>query len=457
MTLDYPSILFVIVVINVFNITLFAYEYFFHHKKWYLFTFIVGILFQTIAMILIGYRSVLPFLYTVQISNFFFISSFAIIIFSILSFDGVLRKKMLWLFTISALLFYFSFLLTAEDHIIRIIIQIIACAYFYGIGAYSLLTNKKHYAFSNIIGVALLLYSVFQIVRAFVLYNIDQPYNFLDGSKIDNWYLIISLFIVSTLRIGFIMFLKEIAEDIIAKNNIRIEKDKLKLEELNETKNKLLSIIAHDLRSPFNSILGFSLLLKENSKDFTEEERDQYLEVIHSSAQSTLVLLNNLLHWARSQTGQLKLSPKKILLSSIFKEIIQLSNSSAVAKQISLVQQNEDDIEVYTDIDMLKLVLRNLISNAIKFTNPEGKICVSAKRIKDQVEISVSDNGVGMSQDAIDNLFNLSTSETTMGTANEKGSGLGLILCKELIEKQGGKIWVESQLGHGSSFKFTLP
>jgi len=290
-----------------------------------------------------------------------------------------------------------------------------------------------------------------------MLYHVEQPYNFLNGSVIDDWYLIISIFLVTTIRIGFIMFLKEIDEKTILQKNIRIQKDKLKLEELNKTKNKLFSIIAHDLRSPFNGILGLSELLMETVKKFEIEKSEQYLKIIISSAQNTLVLLDNLLNWARTQTGQLNFNPQKIILTPIIKGIIQISNLSAVAKNISLVQNKTEDIEVYADGNMLKIIIRNLISNAIKFTNQGGKITVSAKKEPDRVEITISDNGVGMSEESVNKLFRIATNETTMGTADEKGSGLGLILCRELVEKHGGRIWVESLLGKGSSFIFTLP
>ncbi|GGK46516.1 MULTISPECIES: sensor histidine kinase [Flavobacteriaceae] len=457
MTLDYPTILFFFVLTNIFNIALFIYQYFFHHKKWYLSVFIMGILFQTIAMILIGNRNSLPFLLTVQISNFFLISSFALTTFGLISFDGKIRKNLLWLFVVFTLLFYFSFLLVAENDIIRIIIQTIACSFFYGIGAFYLFINKEKYKFSIIISIALFIYSIFQLYRISILYHVEQPYDFLKGSAIDNWYLIISLFIVSTLRIGFIMLLKEIDQKTIFLINAKIEQNKLKLEELNKTKDKLFSIIAHDLRSPFNGILGFSELLIKNSKDFEVAESERYLGIINSSAKNTLILLDNLLHWVKTQTGQIICKPEKINLTSVIKEVLEISRSIAIIKSITLNYIQSDAIEVYADANMLKIVLRNIISNAIKFTNPYGKIEVSAIQNQNDIEITVSDNGVGMNEETLNKLFKIDSTIITIGTAAEKGSGLGLILCKEFVEKQRGKIWVESKLGKGSDFKFTLP
>ncbi len=442
---------------NIFIIALFTYQYFYHHKKWYLSVFITGILFQTIAIILVGLRDVLPFPFNVQISNFFLISSFPLTSFGLVSFDGKIRKNILWLFVVFAILFWSACLLVEGNNPIRIIIQIIASAFFYGIGAFYLFFNKNKYKFSIILSIVLLIYSMFQLIRASVIYRSGQSYDFMKGSTIDNWYLIISIFVISATSIGFIMLLKEIDQKTIFLKNTRIQQDKLKLEELNVTKDKLFSIIAHDLRSPFNSILGLSELLIENQRDFKIAESEKYLGLINSSAQNTLVLLDNLLNWAKSQTGQINFNPQKIILSSIISEIIELSNSAAIAKEISLIQNKPDEIEVYADEDMLKTVLRNLISNAIKFTKPGGNIQVLAKREQSRVEITISDNGVGMNKKMIDKLFRIESNESTIGTANEKGSGLGLLLCKEFVEKLGGKIWVESEEGKGSDFKFTLP
>ncbi len=227
--------------------------------------------------------------------------------------------------------------------------------------------------------------------------------------------------------------------------------------ELNATKDKLFSIIAHDLRTPFCSILGFSELLIEDAKDFDALETEEYLKIINTSTKNTLVLLDNLLNWAKSQTGQLIYKPEKIILSSIIGEIIDNSNSTAKIKNISVNQMQTDEIAVDADKNMLKTVFRNLISNAIKFTKSGGNITVSAISKQNQVEISISDNGVGINGKTLEKIFEAATNITTKGTAEEQGSGLGLILCKEFVEKHGGKIWVESEVGKGSHFKFTLP
>ena len=236
-----------------------------------------------------------------------------------------------------------------------------------------------------------------------------------------------------------------------------LKESETQLKELNTAKDKLYSIIAHDLRSPFNSVLGFSDLLINSQSPLDLEKTIKYSTHINTTAKSTLILLDNLLIWEKSQTGKINFSPEKLILSTVISEIIDISNSNAVIKRISLNFNSSDDTEVFTDINMLKTVLRNLISNAIKFTNSNGKIDIHTIQKQNMVEITISDNGTGMSRDKCNNLFNIGTDTIARGTAGEKGSGLGLLVCKEFVEKQGGKIWVESELGEGSDFKFTLP
>lgn len=244
----------------------------------------------------------------------------------------------------------------------------------------------------------------------------------------------------------------------IKKAELAIKESEAQLKNINATKEKLFSIIAHDLRSPFTSIIGFSEILIENIRDLDIAETEEFLNNINSSAQNTLSLLDNLLNWVKTQTRKIIIQPKKLLLSSVIQETIDLSNAPANIKNITINHIHSDSIEVYSDENMVKTVLRNLISNAIKFTKSKGRIDVSAISKQDQVEITISDNGVGMNENTLKNLFDISaTTETTYGTADEKGSGLGLILCKEFIEKLGGSIWVESEIEKGSVFKFTLP
>lgn len=254
-------------------------------------------------------------------------------------------------------------------------------------------------------------------------------------------------------------FLCIIQRDITERRNAERElrENEKKLKQINSTKDKLFSIIAHDLRSPFNTILGFSQLLKANIRKYDVEESEKHLDTINSSVITTLNLIINLLSWARNQTGQTIFNPETMTLQHILNEVIDLLTSSAKIKNISINNNLPGNIIVYADKNMVKTILQNLISNAVKFTNPDGKVNIYATPVNGQVEITISDNGTGIRKKAIRNLFTIEANVPEPGTANEIGSGLGLVICREFVEKHGGKIWVESKVGKGSDFKFTLP
>lgn len=248
---------------------------------------------------------------------------------------------------------------------------------------------------------------------------------------------------------------RDITERKLAEKELKESESKLR--ELNATKDKFFSIIAHDLKSPFSSILGCSELLSSGSHNYNEEQSKELIGYINSLAKQSITLLDNLLSWAKTQTGQINFKPDNFKLQPVVQEIVEVLNVIANRKNIILNNHVSNEIVVYADQNMLMTVLRNLISNAIKFTNTNGRINIYAISKQSQIEISVSDNGVGINENIRNNLFKIETTYTTKGTANEKGSGLGLLLCKEFIDKHGGQIWIESELGKGSDFKFTLP
>jgi signal transduction histidine kinase/ligand-binding sensor domain-containing protein len=229
------------------------------------------------------------------------------------------------------------------------------------------------------------------------------------------------------------------------------------LNELNASKDKFFSIIAHDLKSPFNTIIGFSDILIEEVTAGDIAKGNEYARRIHSSAVQTFRLLENLLEWANSQTGKISYNPSPVNLDELFKEDFGTLNDMAIRKNIELKPFIPEKLMVLADRNMIKTVFRNLISNAIKFTPKNGKVEVNALTNDKYAEIAVSDNGIGMSKEIIAKLFRIDANLLTPGTENEKGTGLGLFLCKEFVEKHGGKIWVESESGKGSVFKFLLP
>ncbi|HEX2968690.1 MAG TPA: PAS domain S-box protein [Bacteroidales bacterium] len=228
------------------------------------------------------------------------------------------------------------------------------------------------------------------------------------------------------------------------------------LNNLNQTKDKLLSIIGHDLKSPFSGILGLVELLIENIEKYPPEKSGMFLQEVAASTKNSIILIDNLLSWAKSQSGQIDFYPEILKLQPIMEEVTDLFQSSIILKKIRLVV-NPCDFQVFADKNMLKAIMRNLLANAVKFTCTGGNIEIRTLLTENYARISVKDNGVGMSSETQKMLFRLDNYFSTEGTMKEKGSGLGLIICKEFVERNGGKINVISQLAKGSEFSITLP
>ena len=231
------------------------------------------------------------------------------------------------------------------------------------------------------------------------------------------------------------------------------------LSELNNVKDTLFSIIGHDLRNIFNVIMGLSQVLSEHFEEYDNAKNKDFIDSIYSSAISAEKLLENLLIWSRFQRKMLNANIQSINLKSQIKWAISISEGSASQKEITIRNLVEKNVYVYGDSNMLGTILRNLISNAIKFSKKQDVITISSSKIKENslIEIAISDTGVGIAPNRIDTIFKIEKDKSTTGTNNEKGTGLGLVLCKEFVELQGGTIWVESKLHKGSTFKFTLP
>jgi two-component system sensor histidine kinase/response regulator len=248
-----------------------------------------------------------------------------------------------------------------------------------------------------------------------------------------------------------------ISRRIITAQKDELHKLNIQLEETIASKDKFFSIIAHDLRSPFNTLIGFSDLLLKSFDDREPEEIKKFLKHINDSSQLGFNLLNNLLEWSRSQTGEIKYEPVLFDFAQLVDEVIDLHSGTAEKKKIKLDGSGLAIGEVNADRKMIYTVLRNLVSNALKFTQPGGEIRISGKDMGNEFEISVSDSGVGIPANKLDKLFSISENISTQGTDNETGTGLGLLLCKEFVEKNGGKIRVQSVVGNGSEFLFTIP
>jgi PAS domain S-box-containing protein len=249
--------------------------------------------------------------------------------------------------------------------------------------------------------------------------------------------------------------IRDISDRKRAEDNLK-ESEK-RLRELNATKDKFFSIIAHDLKSPFTSIIGLSELLSDQVSKNDYNGIDEYANMIQTSSWRAMDLLTNLMEWSRSQTGRIVFNPQNINLADLIDESSALLQESANQKNIVITKNLPAGLTVFADKSMINTILRNLISNAIKYTNPGGKIDITAVKGERELTVRVSDDGVGIKENDLAKLFLIEASRSTRGTRDEDGTGLGLILCKEFVSKHGGKIWVESVHGQGSRFAFTIP
>jgi len=250
----------------------------------------------------------------------------------------------------------------------------------------------------------------------------------------------------------------EIEKSIISESlKQQVDEKTIALKKANVAKDLFLSIIAHDMRSPFNGLLGSSAFLLEEYENCTPAEHEQLIRNIYQSSEALYSLLNNLLQWAMAQSNQIKYEPDSVQMLSLVQAAVALLSANANEKNISIELQVSDDAVAYCDQNMVDTILRNLLSNAIKFTRTDGCIKIKSQCDKDQIKISVIDNGVGISEKNLPHLFEIDKKISEKGTAGETGSGLGLVLCKEFAEINKGSITVESTLSKGSTFTLILP
>ena len=302
------------------------------------------------------------------------------------------------------------------------------------------LTETRSSLFKKLLGVnycVLIIAVVVRIVHPFF----KSSTSLYSGDPVQKIIFLIVFLMMIISGVGYLLLLQE-------------EKE-IQVKSLLDDKDKFFSIIAHDLRGPFTGIIGGTQLLLENQ--FSQKETRELIELIHESSKNTSSLLDNLLTWAQSQTGGLEFRPEKIEISLVVEKTKKLLESVAKTKNISIDIQIEDKQYVYADMNMLETIFRNLLANAIKFTRNNGKIVLSVRKERSLTIFSVQDSVIGIAPRKIENLFKIDEKHTTLGTNQEIGTGLGLLLCKDFIEKHGGEIWVKSQIGKGSDFEFSIP
>jgi PAS domain S-box-containing protein len=282
--------------------------------------------------------------------------------------------------------------------------------------------------------------------------NKSQIYDAIHNSKSGKKYNVRTTLTPITGQNNKVERLIAIDSDVTTLKEVERELSKLLI-----TKDKFFSIIAHDLKNPFNTLIGLSQLLVRGYDRMSDEKIKYFHKNLYQISKNGYELLVNLLEWSRSQMGSIEFNSERYNLYALAKETFSLYSAKANEKEILLTNNLNKDSEIFADKNMLKTVFRNIVSNALKFTERGGVIEISEKNSEDFKEITIRDTGVGISPEVIKKLFRLDEHYTTEGTEEEVGTGLGLILCKEFIDKHGGKIHVESKVGFGSKFIFTLP
>lgn len=243
----------------------------------------------------------------------------------------------------------------------------------------------------------------------------------------------------------------------VKQQNRELENQARQLRELNQTKDKFFSVIAHDLRNPFHGLVGLTQVLVEDFDTMDTEKVKRFHNLIYQSAKQGYQLVLNLLEWIRSQTGRINFNPERLDLGKIISDNIKLARSTAQNKNVTLINKVENGLIVVADYNMIHTIFRNLISNAIKFSNPGGTVTVEGEKDEGKAVVKVIDQGIGMDEETRKNLFRIDIAQSSRGTAGETGTGLGLILCKEFVARHNGEIRVESEKGKGSTFTVILP
>lgn len=257
-------------------------------------------------------------------------------------------------------------------------------------------------------------------------------------------------------RVNAHLTIRRLQQQLAAKN-VLLEQQVAQLQESNANKDRFIAMISHDLQSPFSSLRGLIQFATENLDGYKKEELENVMSLLGHSTDNLSALIENLLTWSRIQRGVLERFPQRIDLREIVNQNLEFLSAHAKEKQLTLKNSITHKTLVYADFNMVNSVLRNLLSNAIKFTRPAGTVDVSARDAETLVEVAVADSGIGIGQEHFAKLFRIDVRYKRLGTAHEKGTGLGLILCKEFVEKNGGQIRIESEAGQGTTVKFTIP
>ncbi|MEZ0184737.1 sensor histidine kinase [Flavobacterium oncorhynchi] len=402
-----------------------------------------GKLLLTIGWILFFLRNLVPDLVSINIANtIIFTACYCEVtaLFPLFEIKKIYRLEKI--ITVTAIFFLNLIVFFGGEINIRIIVMCLGIFSIYLLPVISYFKNRDGNFFRTFYMLCYVVFELLILIRA--LYNYFNPqYYFFSYSAFDNLYNI-SLFLLTLIgTVGFLLLVEE--------------KQNLKISKLLKDKNQFFSIIAHDLKGPLGASVQLSEMISKDVEGYSREEIKEILEVIHESNSNIHKLLDNLLEWSQVQTGMIEYTPEKIVLNDLIAENVELNKNAAANKRIIILCESDEFIEVILDRNMISTTVRNLLSNAIKFTDKHGEITINIRKKEQKVLVAITDNGIGISLDIKEKLFKIDTKVVQKGTENEKGNGIGLLLCKEFVKLHHGEIWVESELGKGSTFVFALP
>lgn len=406
---------------------------------------------QSISWFLYFSRGILPEWMTVNLCNSFIFISFyleSIVVLSIIhKASPTVRTLQVSLMLLSLIILNVSSLLL--EHHYWIATSSFMAALICIAPTYHYLKQGRNNLFHGFFGLTYMILFLILLFRA-IAPLVQHKINSNTGELIQGSIFLIILLIMMVNVFGLFLL-------VLLESNERNRIIRQELEFSNASKDKFFSIIAHDLANPFNSVMGFSTIILEQVQAKNYDAVEMYAGIVRNASHQAISLLANLMEWSKSQTGRMKYNPEQFDVNELILDINELMNASVIQKSLTITTEIPPKTLLFADKAMISTVMRNLISNAIKFSNMDGTIRISVEQKPQDLFFSVSDDGIGMDQKTILKLFRIDESISTIGTQNEHGTGLGLILCKEFVNHHGGKIRIESNVGNGTTISFQIP
>ena len=422
--------------------------------------FASGKFIQAFALILWSSKGIIPDYVSANIGSSIILIALSLESIAIISFDNQYKKSFLLAYIIPVSALIILMLLTTEVKSEVVFGYYMITGYVFLFTAYCLFSKNNKTSTVKLVSFVYIVFGGTWIYAGTAIITSSEEIEVLTlTSKYEALIALVSVLYHIIGSVGYLLILKEADQlEILNKNEI-IKSDNELLKAVNSKKDKFFSIIAHDLRGPIGNLISLGHILHQTHNEVTQKNREEMIVMISESAKKTSNLLENLLQWSRSETGALEVNGEDIILHEIVEENIKLYSNNILEKQLKVINDVDKSCSAFADRNMINTVVRNLFSNAIKFVHKQGVIQFKSTHDSNNkiVSLTISDNGVGIEESVVNKLFNIDNNHTTTGTNNERGTGLGLKLCKEFIMKNGGDITVESMRGKGSTFSIQLP